>query len=52
MDFIDDERHVRVFFTGRAFTGNLERLDPLRRGHQPPFLVGIYILRLCRYCTK
>ena len=52
MDYIDGERHVREGFIGRAFTGNLERLDPLTRGLQPPFLVGIYILRLCRYCTK
>ena len=52
MDYIDGERHVREGFIGRAFTGNLERLDPLMRGLQPPFLVGIYILRLCRYCTK
>jgi hypothetical protein len=52
MDYIDSERHVREGFIGRAFTGNLERLDPLTRGLQPPFLVGIYILRLCRYCTK
>jgi hypothetical protein len=43
---------VREGFIGRAFTGNLERLDPLMRGLQPPFLVGIYILRLYRYCTK
>lgn len=52
MDYIDDERHAREGFIGRAFTGNLERLDPLTRGLQPPFLVGIYILRLYRYCTK
>jgi len=48
MDYIDDERHVREGFIWRAFTGILEGLDPLTRGLQPPFLVGIYILRLCR----
>jgi hypothetical protein len=47
MNDTDDERHARDGFRGRAFTGILERLDPVT-GLQPPVLVGIYILRLCR----